>query len=275
MPADPRRSAQPGTRTTSTTSASPTVVWGPATYELATFESGGTRTVIARLPHLSRYAIFGRPASRAATERITSVVAAAIAGTAPPSRAQAAPSPKPAQKDRGLPRTPSLGASIVTVRDETGRYPRPEALVPRLPSPEVQRYHRERGEALVLSCSRRKHLRQAITWIVLNPDGTHTVDGPVATRALTNAIPRKGSPFHGRLSCRTSGRVRYAAPAGITTSSIGRPPPRRVLRRCRAQSHRGTRTGPSASASGALPPTRAHAPRAPRRHPRRGCPPMY
>jgi Sortilin, neurotensin receptor 3, len=42
MPADPRRCAQPGTRTTSTTSASPTVVWGPATYELATFESGGT-----------------------------------------------------------------------------------------------------------------------------------------------------------------------------------------------------------------------------------------
>jgi hypothetical protein len=42
----------------------------------------------------------------------------------------------------------------------------------------VQRYHRERGVALVLSCSRRKQLREAITWIVLNPDGTHTVDGP-------------------------------------------------------------------------------------------------
>lgn len=154
------------------------VGWGSATYELASYESPETRTVLARLPHLSRYAIFGRPESRPAIERVSSVVAAAIAGTTPPPRALAAPVPKPAPKDRRVVRTPAQGAWIVAVRDENGRYPQPEALVPRVPPEEVQRYYRARGEALVLSCSRRKHLGWATTWIVLTPDGTHTVDGP-------------------------------------------------------------------------------------------------
>jgi hypothetical protein len=166
------------------------VGWGSATYELAFYGSPETRTVLARLPHLSRYTIFGRPESRPAAARVTSVVAAAIAGTSPPPRAHAAPAPKPALKDRGAARTPVQGPWIVAVRDEAGRYSEPEALVPRVPPPEVQRYYRDRGEALVLSCSRRKHLGWAITWIVLTPDGTHTVDGPDAF----------GFPLDGRLT---------------------------------------------------------------------------
>jgi hypothetical protein len=42
------------------------VGWGDVSYELAYYDSAGARTLLVRLPHLSRFGIFGRPASKEA-----------------------------------------------------------------------------------------------------------------------------------------------------------------------------------------------------------------
>jgi hypothetical protein len=52
------------------------VGWGPVTYELTRYQSSRARTLVVRLPHLSRFAFFGRPASRAAVEELMTAVAA-------------------------------------------------------------------------------------------------------------------------------------------------------------------------------------------------------
>jgi len=54
------------------------VGWGEVTYSLTRYQHGDRTTLLVRLPHLSRFGIFGRPASRAATGHITSAVADAM-----------------------------------------------------------------------------------------------------------------------------------------------------------------------------------------------------
>ncbi|MGH2844960.1 MAG: hypothetical protein ACRDL0_02875 [Thermoleophilaceae bacterium] len=53
--------------------------WGAYTYSLARYESARGRTLMVRIPHLSRFKIFGRPESREAIERFTTAAAEATA----------------------------------------------------------------------------------------------------------------------------------------------------------------------------------------------------
>jgi hypothetical protein len=52
------------------------VGWGQQTYELAEYDTA----VVVTLPHLSRFAIFGRPESQHAVDRVVEAVAAALRG---------------------------------------------------------------------------------------------------------------------------------------------------------------------------------------------------
>jgi hypothetical protein len=146
------------------------VGWGRMTYELAHYQSSSARILLVRLPHPSRFGIFGRAPSQAAVERLTSVIAAAMTGNGPPLPSKEAPeprlsmaSPEPHQAVPGRP-----------LRARGGTPP----LVPYLPSPEAQAAARQRGEPLIVSCSARPALGRAITWITLEPDGSYRVDGP-------------------------------------------------------------------------------------------------
>jgi hypothetical protein len=92
------------------------VGWGSVTYGLAQYESSSGRSLLVRLPHPSRYAIFGRAGSEAAVERLTSVIAAAMAGNAGPLPSQEARepplpelSPEPSQATRGRPLPSPIG----------------------------------------------------------------------------------------------------------------------------------------------------------------------
>ena len=71
------------------------VGWGTVTYALQRYESSRGRTVVIRLPHLSRFAIVGRAESRPAVDRITEVAAAAMLGAADPSPIGSPTSPAP------------------------------------------------------------------------------------------------------------------------------------------------------------------------------------
>lgn len=53
--------------------------WGTISYGLTRYASADGSTLVVRLPHLSRFAIFGRPASRAAVDGLTDAVAGAVA----------------------------------------------------------------------------------------------------------------------------------------------------------------------------------------------------
>jgi len=55
------------------------VHWGPQTYALSWYDSPHGRTLLVRLPHLSRFRIFGRPASRPAVEQLTSAITTGLA----------------------------------------------------------------------------------------------------------------------------------------------------------------------------------------------------
>jgi hypothetical protein len=155
------------------------VGWGAATYELSLYESPSARTLLVRVPHPSRFAIFGRAASQPAVDRITRVLATAMAGGAEQLGSPAAPRPPVTHTRReSAPTNTSTQKPITAVRDEAGRYPQPTALLPKVPPRDVQWQHRIRGEALVVSCSARAELGRAITWIVLDPDGSYSVDGP-------------------------------------------------------------------------------------------------
>jgi uracil-DNA glycosylase len=62
------------------------VGWGSVTYEIARYESSDVRTLLVRMPHLSRYRILGRADSQAAVDNITAAIAAAMRdNTEPPS----------------------------------------------------------------------------------------------------------------------------------------------------------------------------------------------
>ncbi len=52
--------------------------WGTVTYGVTRYGCPDGATLVVRLPHLSRYAIFGRPASRGAVDELTDAVAAAV-----------------------------------------------------------------------------------------------------------------------------------------------------------------------------------------------------
>lgn len=54
------------------------VGWGNVTYSQARFRSGTEEVLVVRLPHLSRYKIFGRPQSRQAIERFTDTIARSL-----------------------------------------------------------------------------------------------------------------------------------------------------------------------------------------------------
>ena len=143
------------------------VGWGDVTYELAYYDFAGARTLLARLPHLSRFGIFGRPASKEATDRLASLIAAAIGGNPEPLQHDAA-------RETTLPITPPRPA----MRRPTGGRAGVPPLVPHLPSREKQAAARRRGEPIIVSCSARRALANSITWITLEPDGTYRVDGP-------------------------------------------------------------------------------------------------
>jgi hypothetical protein len=168
------------------------VGWGDMSYELAYYDSAGARTLLVRLPHLSRFGIFGRPASKEATDRLVSLIAAALGGNPQPLRPDAAsetPSPvKPPRPAMGRPT--GAGAGV-------------PPLVPYPPSREEQAAARRRGEPIIVSCSARRALGDDITWITLEPDGTYRVDGPaahgfpvsaVSTFAMALAFARFGVP---------------------------------------------------------------------------------
>ena len=110
--------------------------WGRATYELTLYESSSARTLLVRLPHPSRFAIFGRAASQPAVDRITRVLAAAMADNAKRLGSQAAPrSPVTRMRRESVPTNTSTKRPITAVRDEAGRYPEPTAFVQRSPRP--------------------------------------------------------------------------------------------------------------------------------------------
>jgi hypothetical protein len=55
------------------------VGWGNVTCALTHYDAADTRTLLVRLPHLSRFGIFGRPASAAAVEVLTDAIVTAMA----------------------------------------------------------------------------------------------------------------------------------------------------------------------------------------------------
>jgi hypothetical protein len=147
---------------------------------------------LVRLPHLSRFGIFGRPASKEATDRLASLIAAALGGNPQPLQPDAAPeTPSPDKTPRPAMRRPTgAGAGV-------------PPLVPYLPSREEQAAARRRGEPIIVSCSARRALGDDITWITLEPDETYRVDGPaehgfpvsaVSTFAIALAFARSGVP---------------------------------------------------------------------------------
>jgi hypothetical protein len=155
------------------------VGWRPATYEMRLYESSRRRTLLVRLPHLSRFAIFGRAASQPAVDRITRALAGAMIGSNERLESGAGASTHVTPSQRGsVANTAAREEPITAARDERGRYPQPRALVPKVPPADVQHEHQVRGLALVVSCSARAQLGRAITWIVRDPDGTYSVDGP-------------------------------------------------------------------------------------------------
>ncbi len=54
------------------------VGWGNVTYSSSRYESQYGNVLMIRLPHLSRYKIFGRPQSQHATDRLTEAIAQAL-----------------------------------------------------------------------------------------------------------------------------------------------------------------------------------------------------
>jgi hypothetical protein len=54
------------------------VGWGSITYRLERYESSHARTLVVGLPHLSRFAIFGRPDSERAVDQLMSAVVASM-----------------------------------------------------------------------------------------------------------------------------------------------------------------------------------------------------
>lgn len=56
--------------------------WGTVTYGLARYRRDGRATLVVRLPHLSRFAIFGRPASRGAVDELTAAICAELSASA-------------------------------------------------------------------------------------------------------------------------------------------------------------------------------------------------
>ncbi len=52
--------------------------WGNVTYTLSEYESDSANLLMVRLPHLSRYKVFGRPESLEATNRLTEAIAQAL-----------------------------------------------------------------------------------------------------------------------------------------------------------------------------------------------------
>ena len=143
------------------------VGWGDVSYELAYYDSAGARSLLVRLPHLSRFGIFGRPASKEAADRLASLIAATLGGN-----------PQPLQPDAAL-KTPSpVKPARPAVGRPTGTGAGVPPLVPHLPSREEQAAAQRRGEPIIVSCSARRALGGDITWIALEPDGTYRVDGP-------------------------------------------------------------------------------------------------
>lgn len=56
----------------------PLAGWGKVTYGLTRYAAGDRAVLVVRLPHLSRFGIFGRPASAAAVDQLTDAVAHAV-----------------------------------------------------------------------------------------------------------------------------------------------------------------------------------------------------
>lgn len=54
------------------------VGWGSVTYSSSGYASENGNVLMVRLPHLSRYKIFGRPESQSATDRLTDAIAQAL-----------------------------------------------------------------------------------------------------------------------------------------------------------------------------------------------------
>jgi hypothetical protein len=168
------------------------VGWGNVSYELAYYDSAAARTLLVRLPHLSRFGIFGRPVSKEATDRLASLIAAAVGGDPQPLQPDTtAKTPSPAPRpQRVVSRRTGAGAGV----------PPP---VPYPPSPAEQAAARRRGEPIIVSCSARRALGNDITWITLEPDGSYRVDGPaehgfpvsaVSTFPMALAFARSGVP---------------------------------------------------------------------------------
>ncbi len=57
------------------------VGWGNVSYSSSRYESGIGNVLMVRLPHLSRYRVFGRPQSQYATDRLTESIAQALRQT--------------------------------------------------------------------------------------------------------------------------------------------------------------------------------------------------
>jgi hypothetical protein len=107
------------------------VGWRPATYEMRLYASSRGSTLLVRLPHLSRFAIFGRAASQPAVDRITHALAGAIVGSHERLASAAEGSPHVTHSQRGsVTNTAAEEEPITAARDERGRYPQPRALVP-------------------------------------------------------------------------------------------------------------------------------------------------
>jgi hypothetical protein len=54
------------------------VGWGHVTYSSSRYDSGSGNVLMVRLPHLSRYKVFGRPQSQDATDRLTDAIVQAL-----------------------------------------------------------------------------------------------------------------------------------------------------------------------------------------------------